>query len=442
MRTKQFSKWFKKLSKMQIFPKSIVVKTLIAGFLIFLGMFFYRTGLLFFPDSEGYINMDIYRSLGYPMFLQIHRYVFGSNYLQAAIITQFLLVLYSFFYFVQALKKTFLQNDYFLLIIFFLLCIPLFYEFKVANIILSEAVAYPLYLLSISQLFLGVFHKKVKHFYFGLLFTLLAVLVRGQFLFLIPVFIASILIAFRTNLLKKNIILLLASTVLLPFAAVATDISYHYIKHDIAATTPWTGIQIASLPFFVSDATDHKIFKNSKEQKYFTYIHTKLSDKNLLYSQIPNDKGTMIFYIEKYTAICNGTINSDGEMLFNNLKSDNEKVVANDIMSTKMAVPLIINNYEKYIKMYLQNIGFGFGTNKYFLLYLLLLGFSFFQIIKNQKSFFWIIFICCLCAIANILLVSLAEPSQSRYVFYNNWVLITIFLILFENLKSEKAYGH
>ena len=412
-------------------------------FLIFLGVFAYHTGILYFPDSDGYLNMDIYRSAGYPLFLQIHRFIFGANYLAVVVIIQLLFVLYSCLHFVQSLKKTVLQNNYFLFLVFFILCVPLFYEFKLANKIMSEALAYPLYLLSLSQLILGIFRKSVRNFYFGLLFILAAIFVRGQFLYVVVVYFVSILIVFKSILLQKDKILLLACTFSLPFIAVATDISYHYFKHDIATTTPWTGIQIATMPFFVADTDDANLFIDEYEKRYFAFIHKKISDKKLLFDQVPKrNKEVMTFYFEKYTFICNGTINADGEIFFNNLSTDNEKVVANDKMSAKMVLPLILDNYEKYIKMYFRNIAFGFGSNKYFLMYILLACFSFYHIIKNDKSFLWIVFIGSLCTIGNILLVSFAEPSESRYVFYNNWVLITIFIVLFDNIKHIEANGN
>lgn len=427
---------------MKIFLNYSVLKLLIAIFLIFVGIFFYQTGVLFFPDSDTYLNMDIIRSLGYPTFLQIHRFIFGAIYLHVVVIIQLLFILYSCFHFVQSLKKNILQNNYFLFVIYVLLCFPLLYEFKLANKIMSEALAYPLYILSLSQLICGVFSKNVRHFYFGLLLIFSAIVVRGQFLFVVVVYIVAILIAFKSNLLQKDKILLLACTFSLPFIAIATDISYHYFKHDIATTTPWTGIQISTMPFFVADSEDAKLFIVESEKRYFTFVHKKISNKNLLLDQVPKkNKEVMTFYFEKYTIICNGTINADGETLFNNLRSSNEKVVANDKMSARMVLPLILDNYKKYIKMYLRNIAFGFGSNKYFLMYFFLGCFSCYHIIKNDTSFLWIVFIGSFCTIANIFLVSFAEPSESRYVFYNNWVLITIFMVLFDNIKYHKANG-
>lgn len=409
-------------------------------FIAFLASIFvgFYVGIIQFPDSEGYLQMDIFRSAGYPLLLKFHHIISGDFYLCATIITQLLFLFYAIFVLLNTLCLTVLKNAWSLAILFLILVLPVFYEFHISFTILSEAIAYPLYLLVISQLISGFFFKKTKHFYVGLVLLLLLISVRGQFLFVVVVYLLSFILFFRHSVLSRKTLLLIGATVLVPFVSVAIDVSYHFFKHDMSVTTPWTGIQIAALPFFVSKEADANLFEDAQEKSYFTHVFQKLKTKNLLMSQVPKDAQVMNFYYEKYTTICNGTINADGEIFFVSLKTSHQKTVANDKMSAKIALKLFAKNWKEYAKIYFKNVSFGFGTNKYFLLMLLFLGLSIYKILNNDFLFYWIIFMGSLCAIGNVLIVSFAEPAQSRYVFYNNWVLIGFFLIFVEHLKKPQ----
>ena len=409
-------------------------------FITFLASIFvgFSVGIMLFPDSEGYLQMDIFRSAGYPLFLKFHHIIFGNYYLFATIISQFLFLFYAILWLLNTLYLTVLKSTWSIAILFLILVLPIFYEFNLSFSILSEAIAYPLYLLVISQLISGFFFKKTMHFYIGLVLLLLLISVRGQFLFVFVVYFLSIILFFRHSLLSRKTLLLIGATVLVPFVSVAIDVSYHFLKHNMAVTTPWTGIQIAALPFFVSEESDANLFEDAQEKAYFTNVFQKLKSKNLLLSQVPKDTQVMNFFYEKYTTICNGTINADGEIFFIALKTLNQKTVANDRMSAKIATKLFAKNWKEYAKIYFKNVGFGFGTNKYFLMMLLFLVLSVYKILSNDFLFYWLIFIGSLCAIGNVLIVSLAEPAQSRYVFYNNWVLIVFFLIFVEHLKKPQ----
>jgi hypothetical protein len=58
-----------------------------------------------FPDSEDYLNMYIYRSAIYPIFLWVLKSIFG-NYLEfATIFTQIIIGLVTIYFFVTRLKK-------------------------------------------------------------------------------------------------------------------------------------------------------------------------------------------------------------------------------------------------------------------------------------------------------------------------------------------------
>jgi len=44
---------------------------------------------IYYPDSQGYLNMDIIRSPGYPMFLMFLKYCFGIYFKTGLVIIQY-----------------------------------------------------------------------------------------------------------------------------------------------------------------------------------------------------------------------------------------------------------------------------------------------------------------------------------------------------------------
>lgn len=396
--------------------------------------FVINKGVVIEVDSEGYLIMELYRSPTYPLFLSIMNSIFGKNYLFGVIIFHLIFGLFSIFVLLSTLYRYVLNKTAFLIIIYLILLMPYLYEFRLANIIMSESLAYPLYLLCINYILKGVFENEHKNFWKSIILLFFLILVRAQFLYLIIVLGVSFVVLKRKSIFEKKNLLLFISIIFLPIITIGTDVVFHYIKHNQAVTTPWTGIQVATLPFFISQPKDSICFENKTERAYFNYVHQEISKKKLLKSQInPDDEDIIGFYFKNYVTICNATIKDQGE-LFYKTNDLNQRLILNDKMCLKMAYPLIKANYKDYFSMLSKNISKGFGTTKYFLLFLILLGISFKSLLKEQTNRMWFIFVTILSSMGNVFIVALAQSTTSRYVFYNNWVLICIVLILISKI--------
>ena len=399
--------------------------------LIFISALFAVFGtILVSPDTYGYINADIYRSLGYPIFVEIHELLFGSYFMFAIKISQFLIFYLCLHYFFKTIKNILKLNDLSSILFFSVLVIPVFYEQKLLNSILTESLSYSLYLLFIGFYCKGIQDKDNKKTFFSYLILLILLQIRSQFLFIIPVLIGIQLIINHKKVMNINTWKQIAIICCIPIISIIIDFCYHSIKHDKNTTTPFTGIQVASLPFYVSKKQDYKIFENKTQQEYFKLIYSKLEKRNLLINQIPDEIYTKTdFYFANYTKIANQTLSGDGDAFFTNKPDLNDKTIANDKMSKSMVLPLITNNFGAYCIIYFQNFTKGIGTSKQLLLYLILLGYF----LYNYKKTSVIIVLMLLLLLANITLVTLAEHVISRYTFYNNWVLIVIILYLLQN---------
>ncbi len=392
-----------------------------------------RLGILFFPDSDGYLKMELFRSCGYPIFLSLHKIIFGSYYLKMVVVSQFLISFYAIFSFLNTIQKFVLKNIFFVGVLFLLLVMPFFYEIKLPNCILSESISYPLYLIILSNLFCYIQSKKTKHLIFSIILTVFLVLVRGQFLFLTVVFLLVFIVLNKMEILKKINLTITVFILSIPFLVTFIDIAFHATVHKKAVTTPWVGIQIATMPFFLSNASDVAAFDDLEQKKYFNFLYQKLHQKKLLFSQMDPNLDQMDYYKLVYTSISNYTINPDGEQFFEKAKSIDEKTIQNDKFSAQMFWPLLQKHKLEFVKLYFKNLGYGFGNTKYLLLFMLLLTVSFWFLVQKSNPIFWFIFIVCLCNIGNVMLVGLAETCMSRYCFYNNWVLTSIFLVLLQD---------
>ena len=422
-------KLFLKLNFEFLFYAIIILLTLI---------FFIKTDPIYYSDSGGYLDISLIRSCGYPLYISLHKFIFGNNFITYLLLSQYILTIYACLYLTKSISKTLNLNKYFLIILFGILVIPIVYGTKVANSILSESLAYPLFLIIVGHLLIAFLNKKNVYFYYSLFLTLILILVRGQFLFLIPAIIISYVFINYNELFTKKAMLIIGITILLPFLAILIDVMFHKIKHNQYTTTPWTGIQIATMPFFVSDQDDYKIFETKQQQEYFKFIYKKLEQKKLLASQFPKDKDILEFYHKNFIVICNSTINKEGETFF---KTNNPalKTIYNDKITSSMTFPLIKNNFSKWLSVYLRNVAKGFDTSKMMIFYFILLLLSIYIFIKNECTESKFFIICLLLMFGNIFIVALAEPTGTRYIFYNSWILITIFLTLFQKSFLQKS---
>jgi hypothetical protein len=388
---------------------------------------------IYYDDSKGYLAMSFIRSCGYPLFLAFHKMLFGSYFVTGVIFTQVALSGFAIRFLINCIRKTVALHPWFSIIIAAVMMVPVFMGTKLGNTLLSESVAYPLYLAVIGHTLIGMVFRQNKNFYAALALSFIAIIVRGQFLFLIPLLLLAVLLTYSQFLFSRNTLLLVISCVAVPFVAVYTDIVFHKIEHNHATTTPWTGIQISTIPFFVSDENDAAIFKTQQQQDYFRHIYQKLKEKKLLYSQQPHNSKTIEFFFDNYTQICNHTLSENGLDFFPSTMTFDEKLIANDAMTSAMTLPLLKNNFKKCWVIYSANFIKGFDTSKHFLLMVIVLLLSLVALFKKENTISKFIVLLILAVIGNIALVAMAESTISRYTFYNNWVMIAIVLLLFQN---------
>ena len=272
---------------------------------------------------------------------------------------------------------------------------------------------------------------------------LILLLTRGQFVYLAIVgFLLALYILWKQkNIIGRSWILVLF--ILIPIIANLTDRTYHYVFHHHFVATPWTGIHLITPAFFVADESDASIFSSEEEKSFFLKIYGDLEEKKLTLSSIEKENTeTTFFYIQNFTKIANETVFDEGRYFFGTPIENAETFIKLDKLTTKMAPSLIRKNFMKWSKLNLQNFFFGMSGAKYVLLYLILLGTSFFLLFKIPSPEIKFIFLGALLTLFNVGIVAIGMHTIKRFTFYNDWILFFIFFILIDFLiKKQKQYA-
>jgi hypothetical protein len=246
-------------------------------------------------------------------------------------------------------------------------------------------------------------------------------------------------ISIKQKSFKKNIWIFIAFFIFQVFTSMA-DKGYHQIKHGHFVNTPWTGICLITPAFYVADESDFQLFKSIKEQQFFSMIYDKLYVTNLNINNInqgsENDETS--YYIINFSKIANKTIYNSGIEFFSDDLSENQKIIALDKLTKKMTLPLILNNFRLWFKVYIKNSINAFGNARYVLIYLIILIFGLVGLIQKEFNTYKVITLLTLLTLSNVALVALGMHTIKRFTFYNDWVLFFIIFILMASIFKHK----
>jgi len=422
---------------------------ILAIFSVFM-IVFGSLGTIMSSDSSDYILKSIIRSPLYPLFIDFIKSMFGSqNYSPLAII-QLFLGFFACYRMVRTLQDIFKFNNIVFIILFLLHLTP--YGFLFGNTLLSEGLAYPLFLLAMQAFFKGLLRKNMKALFFFVLFTSLLILTRRQYLFLYVVgFIAYVYIILfwekeprkeprkelgeepREGHRLKNYF---ALTLLL--SIIGTNLlerSYHYYYNDKFTPVPFVGFQLITMPLYLSSEEDLHIFKDKTEASIFKEAQIYMKEKRCNASErwSKNQHPEFNHFYMNYNNVC---WHSLSPALSNNHINDwNVK----DNLLNHMAWQLIKADWKRYVSLYLRNVIHGLGG--YYLFFLIFFTFvaSLHFHIKNKDTLSLALFFVILISYGNYFLVAFFEPAMTRYTFSTNIIMISLFIVGI--LNALKLYG-
>src|SRR4029078_6210281 len=167
---------------------------------------------------------------------------------------------------VRTLEDNLKFNRLTFFIVLSILSLP--YTLRWGNFLLSQGLAYPLFLLTVRYLFISLFKGNKKALYYGMVTLILLTLTRRQFLFMYVVFPCVILyIGYRYKLILKEIMFLLLMFGLTYLSADFLERSYNFFYHKPFSTVPSLGMQLIVAPLYLASEEDEVIFEDNQEKR-------------------------------------------------------------------------------------------------------------------------------------------------------------------------------
>ncbi|TYA58284.1 hypothetical protein [Formosa maritima] len=414
--------------------------------IVIYGMYFFSFIFLIFqdaiytPDTASYLNAAIYRYPGYAIFTNFLKFIFQDYF---DLVTVGIQLLFGFIavHFVAKKFTEVLQLNYlskFILVA--ILLFPFFGPLYVANNICSEGLSYPLYLFFIVFSIDFLFKNNNIALIYICISSILLILTRGQFI-LVPFIIAFLFILKnRKEISKRNNLMKLLILVLIPITTILLDKSYHKLKDNAFASTPFTYVNTASLAFYVSKISDSSYIKNEEHKTIFIESHNFISSNKWIMSSKKRVSYQDYYkHFHKYLVyICNFTLHDKGtEYFLNKNMSIVESRLAIEEAAKSITPILIKNNFNKWVNVYFASIIHGFKSIYILLFVLGVFLFSLIKVLISYKKNYAILFMVSSLTLSNSMIVATASYSIMRFYFYN-YALLFIMIIIIYKIFIEK----
>lgn len=392
----------------------------------------------YYPDSYAFFNMSFNRSPIYSLFLKFFTSVFGLNYEWPIVIIQYGIIVFGVHYFVKWLGSIFKLSVLEICIIQIVLLSPCFHWYFIANRFLSSALCYPLVLI-IFTLGLKAFVKlSLRPLLLSVIPLFLVVLTRGQFLVIIPVYIVlGIYIAYIKKMKIKQLLPLLL-LVLLPMLTSVSERIYNKTVFGYFENNAMNYVHLIAANFYLSESKDVHLFNDKDEITFFKIVNGSLERKGLTQRQaIERGEYDYEVYQKNFWHICNARVQDLGLLYFKNkgLGYYEQNIELNKLCKS-MLFKMLKHDYSGRLSFFYKGLKNAFGSSKQLFLFLILLVYSLFKLIKTNKSIYKFIILATVLMLANHALIAFVVHTIKRYLFYYNWVIFVVVILLL-NLISK-----
>lgn len=387
---------------------------------------------------------------GYILFLKLLKFAPESYFNIITVGIQSIIGLAGVHFFYTKLRTLFRFKWYIKSILLLVLVFPFFPPLLVANNLCSEALSYPLYLLSLGLTLDLLFKSHTR--YFGLLLLTLIVLslTRGQFI-ITPIVVGGIYLLKHLYSLKLFHIRRLALLFLLPFVIKGLDMEYHKLKDGLFMATPFSYVNAVAAPFFISQESDKAILNDIEYVQLFSSCYTQLKSKGLLISEYRNldiNEQYMIYH-RNVPQICNQTIHITALDYYYKkalaLDQSPKKASALSYLHAEqsyraMFLPLLKQNFGAWSNLYVANLSHGFYSIVILFCIVLVCFYTGIQLAFKSKQNMLYPFMLSTFILANASIVAFASHSIMRYLFYNYSLILLLLIAIiyhFSNVKTK-----
>ncbi len=431
----------------------------IAGLLLLFFGILFIFGPGHYPDTQGYIEMNMAREPLYPIFLWLCRVIAGTYSLWLAILLQNLFcgyMVYRLYFYVKKMCEpgVFLRIGLLGSLLLPHLVTPLFSasHMILSNCIISEGLCYPLYQL-FGYLLLGVLWEDEKKIFPAFLVAFLLELTRGQMMIAVPLWMLVSGYRVWCEAKKRRLFLVAALGILLFVLRGPFICTYNWIVHDTYAQNTSNYLTILTNLLYASERENgeqiedetlkglwYEMYDGMEERGYSYHFAGDRMQERAIHQEYTHDyiKFDVVTPVLKNYARSLPAVQR-GEM--------SEEVCVDQIASAYTGV-LLKQNLPVRLQVYLAVAWCGLIRTATFLhpginlltmlVYLVLLVLAGIQLRKKptdrgaQFLLFSYVMIC-----ANVFATALMIMCLSRYVIYNtSFLYIAALLVLGEFVQT------
>lgn len=397
-------------------------------------------GPQFSPDSGSYEHYSIIRIGLYPFAISFFKLLFKEQAFQYLSVFQTLFTLGAVHYLTQFLRHQFNLPYCSYIGIICVLLFPVVAHSLSVNI-LSESLAYPLFLLAGLFLFKMIIFKKAADNLFFMTTLFLLCFTRQQYVCL---YVVAFLYGFYLLIFEKdwkNSRKILLTSVLSLCTFFMTERAYHLVFHGHFAGSPFSGTQLLMRPLFVASPSALQSIDDPKQKLFVAEVVEELKRREIINPGAPIRELYVYeyFYNTMYHAVSAKIWNKiwakdllDKELNQNLTSFQVQQVIDQNALS--MSWQLVKNNFLTiaiyYVKDVMRGMG-GYATVFFLFILSLVLVLSSYKSCKRINMLYLLTICSIVMHLGNSALVCLFEPPITRYVYTTNalmYVMIIIFL--------------
>ena len=412
---------------------------------IFFGVFLlnFTKGYQLFPDSGSYESYSTFRIGMYPFIISFFKLLFNDQAFKYLAIFQTLFTLGIVHYLTQFLRNQFNLPFFSYISIVCVLLFPVV-SHSFSSGIISESLAYPLFLLSILFFLKIVVAKKTRDILFFVTALFLLCFTRQQYLCL---YVVAFLYGFYLFIFEKdwkNSRKIFLTSALSLFTFFLAERTYHLIFHGHFAGTPFVGTQLLMRPLFVASPSALQSIDDPKQKLFVAEVVEELKKREIIISGAPIRELYVYeyFYNTMYHAVSAKIWNKiwakdflDKELNQNLTGFQVQQII--DQNALRMSWQLVKNNFLTiaiyYVKDVMRGMG-GYAT----VFFLFILSLALIVSSYNSSKRINMLYLLTICSIVmhlgNSALVCLFEPPITRYVYTTNALMYVMIIIFLTNL--------
>ena len=406
--------------------------------------FVFRNGIHTTNDSGSYIGMSSIRSPMYPALIKLFYFIGGNHYQIWLFCFQILFGTFGIFVFSSFLHRFFKLKYWLTFLLVLFVAAPYFIYGKIANLVMTEAIAYPLFLISVRFLIESVFYKRMKPFAIYLICCIPLWLTRGQFLFFYVISsIVLMLFMFFLKEKRKQIILLLLIFISSIVITNLIERTYSYFLFNKFDKVSLIGVQLSAAAFYLSTSEDVRFLTDSTEIKFFKGVQDithKENSWNLAYVKTTEGNNGLGYYQMTYNKIIWQAVFPEAVKCVPHSEASNDMsgwIYVNKLTKS-VSFKLIKQHWKEFSSLIAMNVLFGLGYKYFAFIFLLFLVVSVVFSIKHKNNFSILYSLLLMIGLLNVLLVSILEPaSEQRYFIYNYALYITLIIIVITNWSNS-----